>query len=205
MKVKKGMLVVLSAPSGGGKTSIYKELLKRNPRFHYSVSATTRHRREGETDGVSYFFMTEDEFEKKIEMNMFAEWAKVYGNYYGTLRTYVDKALSEGHVLLMDLDVQGAKNLSDSYDEAITIFLVPPSLEVLKERLIGRGTDDEENCNRRLKQALKEIAEWSNYRYVVINDEFKRTVETVEAIITAESVKADRFKNDYFDSYSIET
>jgi len=199
MADKKGLLIILSSPSGGGKTSIFKELLNRRPGFNYSVSATTRPGRKDEIEGESYYFLTEKEFQGKIEQGLFAEWAKVFGHYYGTYKMFIDKSLRNGDTTLMDLDIQGAWNLSKQYKEAVTIFLIPPSLKILKERLFNRGTDKYEVCEKRLEEALKEIEEWPNYNYVVVNDVFEKTVSEVEAIITAESAKSSNFRDGYFE------
>lgn len=198
MTGKKGLLIILSSPSGGGKTSVYMELLRMNKEFLYSVSATTRPKRKGEIDGESYFFLGEDDFLKQVKENKFAEYARVYDNYYGTYRSTVEDAINSGKVILMDVDTQGALNLQNEYKEAVTIFLVPPSLEILEQRLAKRGTDNLEVRNRRLEETLKEIAEVPNYKYVVINDLFDQTVSSVESIIEAESLKTSSYSDDYF-------
>ncbi len=196
----RGLLIVLSSPSGGGKTSVYEELLKRFPQFKYSVSATTRPKRANEIDGESYHFLDREEFIRKRDAGDFAEWAEVYGNYYGTYKDFIDSSLQNGDVILLDLDIQGAANLSSLYEEAVTVFILPPSLKVLEKRLINRKTDDPEVCKRRLQEAIKEIAEWPNYNYVVINDILDDAVEDVAAIIKAESLNSSRFPEKYFEN-----
>ncbi len=196
--IRKGLLIILSSPSGGGKTSIYKKILEHNPEFLYSVSATTRPKRVGEIDGKSYHFLSVDEFRRQIEEGKFAEWALVYGHYYGTYRSFIDRALAEGKIVLMDIDTQGAKNLIGLYKEAVDIFIIPPSYETLKKRLYKRDTDDRYALKLRLEEALKEINEWPNYKYVVINDSLRKAVKKVEAVITAETLKSSNYPKNYF-------
>jgi len=183
------LLVVLSSPSGGGKTTICRELLRRHPDWLYSVSATTRPPRPDEKNGADYIFLNEDEFRKKIEAGAFVEYAEVYNHHYGTLKEMIDRNLKEEKITLFDLDYNGAKNLKRSYSQAVTIFLMPPSLEVLKKRLVSRGTDSPEVQQGRFQEALKEVSLWSNYDYVVTNDELDSVVRKIEAVIVAEGCK----------------
>ncbi|PJA26714.1 MAG: guanylate kinase [candidate division Zixibacteria bacterium CG_4_9_14_3_um_filter_46_8] len=199
MVSKKGLLIILSSPSGGGKTSVYKEILRRNPKIFYSVSATTRPKRVNEIDHESYHYLSEEEFLRQRDSGLFAEWAEVYGYYYGTYKSILDKVVQSGDIALMDLDTQGGRSLSALYQEAVTIFILPPSLQVLKERLMKRGTDDSAVCERRLREALKEIREWPNYKYVVVNDVLEETVKSVETIIAAESLRSSIYTPGHFE------
>jgi guanylate kinase len=187
--VTRPLLVILSSPSGGGKTTICRELLRRHPDYLHSVSATTRPPRPNEKDGVDYIFLGEDEFQEKIKAGKLVEFSKVYNHHYGTLKEMVNKNLEQGRIILFDLDHNGARNLKRDYSQAVTIFLAPPSLEVLKKRLLSRGTDSPEVLEGRFREALKEVNLWSNYDYVVTNDELDSVVAKIEAIIVAESCK----------------
>ncbi|MFQ6002146.1 MAG: guanylate kinase [Candidatus Zixiibacteriota bacterium] len=191
--MKKATLVVLSSPSGGGKTTICRKILKKHKDYLYSVSATTRKKRMNEKEGRDYFFLSESQFHQIRKNRGFVEWAKVHGEYYGTLKRFVDQAEKEGKVTLFVLDVQGGMAIKKKIPESVLIFLLPPSLEELKRRLIQRGTDDSDEVKRRLKTALKEIKFWSKYDYVVINKNLEETVKSVGKIIDAERHKSLRF------------
>jgi guanylate kinase len=191
--MKKATLVVLSSPSGGGKTTICRKILKKHKDYLYSVSATTRKKRKDEKEGKDYFFLSENRFNQIKKKRGFVEWAKVHGEYYGTLKKFVDQAEKEGKVALFVLDVQGGMAIKKKYPESVLIFLLPPSLGELKSRLIGRGTDNTGEVKKRLKAALKEIKFWSKYDYVVINKNLEETVKLVEKIIEAERHKSFRF------------
>lgn len=182
----KGMAFVLSAPSGTGKTTLSRALLKLLPDLSYSVSATTRPKREGEVEGSDYFFLTEAEFKKKNSNGEFLESANVYGNWYGTPRSHVEKVLSEGKDILLDVDVQGAKSIKQNKLEAVYIFLVPPSLGELKDRLKQRKTEDEKTLNMRLEKAQDELKEYDLYDYVVVNDVLEEALQRIKAIILSE-------------------
>lgn len=181
--IHKGMLVILSSPSGGGKTSVYKKLLKRHPDFAYSVSVTTRTPRRGEKAGQDYVFTDEKGFRKMAAAGRFAEWAVVHNNLYGTLKSTVEEALAERKVLLFDIDVQGAKSLKELYQDAVAIFILPPSFDILKKRLIDRGTDSMEVIERRLKGSLSELKHINIYDYVAINDNLDECVTLIDRII----------------------
>lgn len=191
---RSGLLVVLSSPSGGGKTSVCQRLLKMAPEFRYSVSVTTRPPRENEVDGVDYHFRTKEEFEELVAKDAFAEYAFVHGHYYGSLREPVLSALADGAVLLFDIDVQGGTKLRKNYEEAVLIFILPPSFDELVRRLKKRGTENEEQFKLRLKNALWEYTFWPKYDYLVINDDLDKAVETVYAIIKAEQSKVSRIR-----------
>ena len=185
--------MVLSSPSGGGKTTICQEILKKHKDYLYSISATSRKKRKNEKEGKDYFFLSESQFKQIIRRRGFVEWAKVHGEYYGTLKKFVDQAEKEGRVALFVLDVQGGMAIKTKYPESVLIFLLPPSLRELKKRLIGRGTDNMDEVKKRLKTALKEIKFWSKYDYVVINNELGETARLVEEIIEAERQRSFRF------------
>ncbi len=190
---RKGLLVVLSAPSGGGKTTIFRKLLERNPHFEYSVSATTRPARTGEIDGRDYNFMSHEEFSQLVEQKQFAEWAIVHENRYGTLRSIVDTALDNDKTIIFDIDVQGAEQLNQTYPhDCVLIFIMPPSRIELEKRLRIRATDTHETIALRMKNADGEVSRANEYHYIVLNDNVENAITTVEAIIKAESAKFSR-------------
>jgi guanylate kinase len=191
--MKKATIVVLSSPSGGGKTTICRKILKKHKDYLYSVSATSRKKRKNEREGKDYFFLSESQFSQIRRRRGFVEWAKVHGEYYGTLKKFVGQAEKEGRVALFVLDVEGGMAIKKKYPESVLVFLLPPSLKELKRRLMGRGTDDMGEVKRRLKTALKEVKFWSKYDYVVINNELGETARLVEKIIQAERQRSFRF------------
>jgi guanylate kinase len=184
--------VILSAPSGGGKTTIARELLKRRTDVGYSVSCTTRAPRPGEVDGKDYFFLSRAEFARRREKGLFAESAEVHGHLYGTLRSEVQRVLDQGRHVVMDIDVQGAMQFMGAFPHSVTIFVLPPSGEVLLERLRQRKTESKEELARRLLSALQELQAVERYEYVVVNDELERAVQRVAAILDAEVVSRER-------------
>ena len=165
-----GLLFILSAPSGAGKSTLCRAVLKRFPDIMYSISYTTRPPREGERDGIDYYFIADDEFEKGIARNRWAEWAQVHNNYYGTSADLLNRALAGGQDILLDIDVQGMRQIVKRYPAGVTIFIMPPSLEILRLRLEKRGTDSPETIALRLKNAQKEMALKDLYHHVVTND-----------------------------------
>ena len=183
---RKGCLIVVSGASGTGKGTVCAQLLKKRPSLRYSISATTRKPRNGEQDGVQYYFHTRESFEKLIKDGGLLEWADVYGNYYGTPKAPVDKFLEEGQDILLEIDTQGALNVMEKMPEGIFVFLLPPSMEELERRLRTRGTDSEEVILRRLDAARGEVNAAKKYRYVVVNDVVENAVDTIDAILTAE-------------------
>ncbi|MCH6570254.1 MAG: guanylate kinase [Acidobacteria bacterium] len=188
----KGNLIVISAPSGSGKTSLANRALEEIPKLKFSVSHTTRKPRSGERDQVEYFFVSEKEFEEMIGQGNFLEHARVYGNYYGTSRAFVDEQLSVGYDVLLDLDVQGAAQVKKSYPEAILVFVFPPSLEVLKTRLKNRGLDDPSIIGKRLRIAKKEIQCYTNYQYVIINRKIEESLVELKSIIQVSGCRMEK-------------
>ena len=187
--------VILSAPSGGGKTTIARMLLERRKDLGYSVSCTTRAPRPGEVAGRDYYFISRTEFLDKRELGAFAESAEVHGNLYGTLKSEVERVLAEGLHVVMDIDVQGAVQFMRAFPSTVTIFILPPSAEVLLERLRARKTESPAQLAARLQSALQELQQVGEYEYVVVNDELERAVSSVESIVEAEIVSRERVKN----------
>jgi len=183
MSESEGILVIISAPSGTGKGTVIDELLKRRPDYIFSVSATTRAPRPGETDGIEYSFVTHERFRKMISADMFLEYAEYVGNYYGTPAGPVDEWLSSGKTVILDVEVQGAKQVMSKRPEAVTIFIVPPDMTELENRLRGRGTDTEEKLGARLRRAQQELLEKSHYKHVVVNDNVSRAAGEILKII----------------------
>lgn len=179
------MLFVFAAPSGTGKTSIYKEILNDNPDIEFSVSATTRKKREGEKEGIDYFFLDKEDFEKRIERGEFVEYEKIFDdNFYGTLKSYIDGKISEGKDVIFDLDVKGAISIKRIYKEkAMLIFIKPPNKEVIKQRLLKRGTESLETIEKRLARFDFEMEKINEFNYVVVNDDLKKAIKEVQEII----------------------
>jgi guanylate kinase len=190
---ERGLLIVLSGPSGVGKGTVRKELFSQeDTAFEYSISMTTRKPREGEVDGVDYFFRSREDFEELISQNKLLEWAEYVGNYYGTPVDYVEKTLSEGKDVFLEIEVQGALQVRSAFPEGLLIFLSPPSLNELKNRIVTRGTETEELINNRMKVAKEEIVMMDAYDYVVENDNVLLACDRIKAIVTAEHCRRDR-------------
>lgn len=181
--------IILSAPSGAGKTTIARRLLEVRNDVGYSVSATTRAPRPDEVDGIAYHFLTTEQFERAVQNGEFAEYARVHGNMYGTLRREVDRVVASHRNVVMDIDVQGAMQFSASFPDAVRIFVLPPSGETLVARLKERGTEDSATIATRLRDAIGEIGVIGEFEYVVVNDELERAVAQVSCIIDAECLK----------------
>lgn len=189
---QQGLLLVISGPSGAGKGSICRELFRRNPQIVTSVSVTTRAPRAGEEEGIHYFFRTREQFEKMIENGEFLEHAEVYGNYYGTPRAFVREQMAKGRDVALEIDIQGALRVKERFDEGVFIFIVPPSMEELRARLVGRKSETEESLLRRFQSAYQELNFITRYNYVVVNDQIERAAVKVQSIITAEKCRVDR-------------
>lgn len=181
--VPTGNLFVLSAPSGAGKTTLCRAIRNRFPEIYYSISHTTRSPRSGEADGVDYFFTSIEKFQKGIEEGIWAEWAKVHDNYYGTSMAFLNKTLATGADILLDIDVQGARQILEKYPEAVSIFIMPPSLEILLQRLQGRATESRAVIEKRMMNARKEIAQSRFYQYIVVNDDLEDAKQELFSII----------------------
>ncbi|WP_019962067.1 guanylate kinase [Woodsholea maritima] len=190
---RRGVMIVLSSPSGAGKTTLAKRLLSQNPDLVLSVSATTRKPRPGEVDGVDYHFLSEDEFKAKIEAGDFYEWAKVFDHYYGTLQDTVEDALNDGRDLVFDIDWQGARSLAAAApDDVVRVFILPPSMAMLRQRLDKRAQDSDEVITGRMARAREEISHWHEYDYVIINDDFARALEKLDLVLHSERFKRIR-------------
>ena len=194
MHSNRGVLIVISGPSGAGKGTICKALLEKHDNIYISVSATTRSPREGEIEGVNYYFLTKEAFEEKVKGNGFIEYANVHGNFYGTPKVNVEKMLEEGKDVILEIDIQGALQVKENFKEGVFIFILPPSMEELKKRIINRGSETEESLMTRFKNAYKEINYVSKYNYAVVNDTLELAVAKVESIIAAEKCRVDRIK-----------
>jgi guanylate kinase len=192
--IKEGLLVVISSPSGGGKTTICDRLREQNPSYRYSVSVTTRPKREAEVDGQHYCFVSVEEFHRLSQEGKFAEWAQVHHHYYGTRKEFIDRIVKNRQISLFDLDVQGGLHLKEAYPQSVLIFILPPSIEVLERRLRSRKTDHDQIIKTRLKNAQAELEYWPQYDYVVINDQLESAVKRVQAIIEAELCRVSRVK-----------
>ncbi len=188
----KGLLFVFSAPSGSGKTSVLAEVLKTHPDILFSVSVTTRPPREGESNGVNYNFVTDEEFDSYIESGDFVEWAVVHGNRYGTLKRTLKGALENNRTMILDTDTVGAFNIKKLYPDAVLVFIAPPSPEMLRERLRNRNTESGELIRKRLEAAPLEMSRMSDYDYIVLNDEISKAVSRISTIIKAEKLRSEQ-------------
>ena len=179
----KGKLIAISAPSGTGKTTIIREVLKLFPEIVFSVSATTRARRENEVDGKHYYFITEEEFEKKIENNEFIEWEKFYDYYYGTYKFFVDEVINKDESIILEIDVNGALNLKKIYPDSVLIYIVPPSIEELNRRLRNRNTECKEDLEKRIERATMELSLKDKFDYLVENIDLEKALEQIKILI----------------------
>ena len=196
MDKEKGLLIVLSGPSGVGKGTVRKKIFEDpTTSYKYSISMTTRHMREGEIDGVDYFFKTKEEFEALIKDDQFIEYAQYVGNYYGTPVQYVKDTMEEGHDVFLEIEVEGAKQVRKKFPDALFIFLAPPSLDDLRERLVGRGTESDEKIQSRVNEARIEMM--NLYDYVVVNDEVELAKNRIQSIVEAEHLKRERIEAKY--------
>ncbi|UKI47967.1 MAG: guanylate kinase [Clostridiales bacterium] len=187
--MKRGTFFVLSGPSGSGKGTVLQEVLRKSDRIVYSVSATSRSPRAGEVDGINYYFKSREEFETLIKADAFIEYTETYGNYYGTLKSEVEKAIENGKNIILEIDPVGARNVRAHYPDAVLMFLVAPDLEVLSSRLSGRGSESAETFKIRHDAALSEMENATLYDYVVVNDFVERAADDILAIIRAENLR----------------
>ena len=193
----KGLLIVISGPSGAGKGTVCKELMKKY-NYNISISATTRSPREGEVDGVNYHFLDKKSFEEKLSRNEFLEYAQVYGNYYGTLKKGVEDELNKGNNIILEIDIQGTLQVQKVYKNAVYIFLLPPSINELKNRILKRGSETEFSFNLRFSSVGEELKYMNSYDYAVINDDLDSAVEKVHSIINTEMNRISRMNLDKF-------
>ena len=190
--MKKGFLLVISGPSGVGKGTVLHDLMNTQSNLVYSVSATTRKKRDGEIEGVSYFYKSHEEFEKMIKEDKFLEYAHVHNNYYGTPKEFVENKINEGKIVILEIDVQGALNIKKNTDNGVFIFLAPPSLTELRNRIVGRGTETDEDIKIRMNNARKELEHINDYDYLVVNDHLNSAITSVNEIINAEKHRVFR-------------
>jgi len=196
-RVPNGLLVVLSGPSGAGKGSICKLLTQDQGDISVSVSVTTRPPRQGEEEGVHYFFHSLEEFQAMLNRNEFLEHAKVHGNNYGTPRKAVEKELAAGRDVLLEIDVKGAMQVKENFPGCVMIFILPPDMAELERRIVGRASDSPETVEKRMKNAEGEIARWPDYDYVILNDKLPLAVQKTRAVIAAEKCRVDRNQGFY--------
>ena len=201
---RQGLLLVVSGPSGAGKGTICKALLNKNDQIKLSVSATTRKPRNGEVHGVNYFFIEKEEFAKMIENGEFLEYAQIYDNFYGTPKAAIIECLEKGQDVILEIEMHGARQIKEVYPEGVFIFVLPPSLEELKSRIVGRGTETQEEIEKRFSCAFEEINQIVNYDYFIVNEDIEKSVSDVEAIICAEKNKVTRYKNNIIDKFKEE-
>lgn len=189
---REGVLFVISAPSGAGKTTLCKEIIDKFPNLRHSVSYTTRTPRNGEVHGRDYFFVGQDEFSRMVEGREFAEWAEVHGNFYGTSLSTLNQCRSQGIDLILDIDCQGAQQLKGRFDGGVYIFILPPSIAELRRRLDSRSSDTEEVIERRINNAAAEIKEARWYDYIIVNDRFSEAAEQLKSVLIAEQCRSSR-------------
>lgn len=192
LKMNKGALIIVSGPSGSGKDTVLKELFKLMPEIKFSISSVSRAMREGEIQGEKYNFITREEFESLIKEDKLLEYNVYCGNYYGTPRGPVDEAISSGNEIVLEVDVNGAANVRKKCSDCFSVFIMPPSFEVLKNRLLGRGTESQEVIDKRLAEAKAEINRANEYDYIVVNDKLEDAVLSLKGIIEAERRKSSR-------------
>jgi guanylate kinase len=188
----RGILFVVSSPSGGGKGTLIQRVLKQVPNLTYSVSYTTRAPRNGEVNGREYFFVTPEKFKEMIAAGEFFEWAEVHSKLYGTARQQVENEIAAGHDIILEVDVQGAASVRAMLADAVTIFILPPSFQILKQRLQARGTDSPEELDLRLRNAPTELQDYSAFQYVILNDDLERAANQLTAIVHAERARLSR-------------
>ena len=201
---KKGLLLVVSGPSGAGKGTICKAFLEKNKNVKLSISATTRSPREGEVDGVNYFFVTKEKFKGMIDNGELLEHAQIYDNFYGTPKAAILENLEQGYDVLLEIEMQGARQIKEVYPEGVFIFILPPSLDELKSRIVGRGTETEEQINKRFGSAFEEICQIENYDYFIVNKDIDQSAKELSDMISAEKNKVHRYKNHIIEKFKEE-
>lgn len=194
IRQKRGNLFVVSAPSGAGKTTLCQKLREIIPDLKFSVSYTTRQLRSGEINNVHYTFIDEDEFREMVAEGEFVEWAEVHGNFYGTSKKRIEDIINSGFDVILDIDVKGARQIKEHFPESVLIFVLPPSMDILKKRLVGRMSESDEFIKKRLRNALDEIREYKNYDYVIINDMLDDALKEMTAIIIAERIRTSKIQ-----------
>ncbi|QJA09231.1 guanylate kinase [Romboutsia sp. CE17] len=204
MVKRKGLLLVVSGPSGAGKGTICKAILEENDQIKLSVSATTRKPRNGEVHGVNYFFLEKEEFTSMIEKGEFLEYAQIYDNFYGTPKAAIMETLAKGQDVILEIEMQGARQVKKVYPEGIFIFVLPPSLKELKNRIVGRGTETAEEIEKRFSCAFEEIKQIDDYDYFIFNKDVEKSVKELEAIISSEKNKVTRYKNNIIEKFKEE-
>lgn len=190
---KKGLLIVLSGPSGSGKGTICKSFLEKNEKVGLSISATTRAPRDGEVDGTHYFFIDKPKFEEMIQKQELLEYVHVFDNYYGTPKKYVEDKIESGDDVILEIEIEGAMNIKESYPDAVLIFVLPPTIEELRRRICSRGTETMEQIEQRLDRSIREISEIEQYSYFIVNDDLEYSVKELEAIVLAEKDRVSRY------------
>ncbi len=191
-KQLQGTLFIISAPSGAGKTSLVNALVRDTNHLKLSISHTTRKKRPNEIEGYHYHFISEEKFQQKVAAGDFLEYARVFGNYYGTSQESVEKMLSEGHDVILEIDWQGAQQIKQVMPDSVSVFILPPSLEALRERLQSRGEDDEDTINHRMEKAISEISHFDEADYLVINDDFEDALKSLKAIVRCHRLRTDK-------------
>lgn len=195
MKRREGMLFVVSAPSGAGKTTLCRALTDSLENLRHSISYTTRKPRPGETDGRDYYFVTEERFRNMVQAGDFAEWAQVHSNLYGTSRRVLNEMRTDGTDVILDIDTQGAEQIKEKCQEAVFIFIMPPSLEILEERLRNRKSDNEDEIKKRMHRARDEIRDYTMYDYIIVNRDFERALTELRSIVLAERCRTRLVEN----------
>lgn len=199
MKRQQGVLFVVSAPSGAGKTTLCKAITESMENLTHSISYSTRHPRAGELDGRDYFFVTEERFQAMVAAGDFAEHARVHSNLYGTSKRVLDDMIREGIDVILDIDTQGAHQIKGAYASAVFVFIMPPSLAILEERLRSRRSDREQDIRMRMRRAVDEIRDYTRYDYIIVNRDFDRALSELRAIISAERCRTRLVRNDWID------
>ena len=195
-RTRQGFPIILSAPSGAGKTSLCRKVVERHPEIVYSISVTSRPPRPNEKHGQDYHFVSAADFEEMLESDALVEWAMVHDNYYGTPRKDISGQLEQGRDVIMDIDTVGARSVKKTYPQAISIFVIPPSIEALKQRLMSRATDSDEGIRKRLNKARLEMEQIGDFDYWLVNDDLNQAIDAVVAIIRAERLRLSRYNKD---------